>query len=201
MTDEQKKELYQSLVTAINDYDLSYDKYLDTLKSICGDGSKFNAYLEEINAGPSTFEARLTIETESGPEIHADVYANYFVSEDDGRIEFDKNLSDADLDGDELPDCTFETLSKYIADKAYKSLFRDKEEIIGDVLDNLDEGIDPNEVEEYLSRIFELVLTKCIAGAGTTANLRKILNQKVSDYDTFRELYDKREDYLKYHNY
>lgn len=200
MTNEQKNKLYQSLVEAIDEYDLSYDGYLNTLRSICGDGSKFDAYLEDINAGPSTFEARLTIETTEGPEIHADVYANYFVSEDDGRIELDKNLSNIDLDGDELPDCTFETLSKYVADKAYKSLSGDKEEIIGEVLDNLDEE-DPNEVEDYLSSIFDYTLTKRITEAGTSANLRKILNQKVSDYDTFRELYEKREDYLKYHNY
>lgn len=201
MTNKQKTGLYQSLVKAINDYDLSYDAYLDTLKSVSGDGSKFNTYLEDINVGHSVFDAKLTIETTEDHEIHAEVNGNYFVSEDDGSIDFDKNLSNVDLDGDELPNCTFETLSKYISDKAYKSLSRDKEEIIGEVLDNLDEEIDLKEAEDYLSSIFEYTLTKCITSAGSTNNLRKILKNKVSDYDTFRELYDKREDYLKYHNY
>ena len=201
MTSEQKNELYQSLLKAIEDYDLRYDAYLDIIKSICGDGSKIAASFDDLRVtGNWSFSGILTIDISSG-EISAKVYGDFFGDADNNYITLDKELENVNLNGDELPNCTFETLPKYISDKAYKSLSLDKEEIIGEILDDLDEEIDLKEAEDYLFSIFEYTLTKCITEARSNNNLKKIIESQVNEPEYLGYLLDERDYDNKYHSY
>lgn len=198
MTNEQKTELYQSLLKAIEDYDSRYDGFIAAIDSIYGKGKFSGATLDDLYVTGWDFHGTLTIES-TGAYIYAKVWGDYRGDYSGEHVELDGDLHEVNIDGDELPDCTFKTLPKILINKVYKSYLNDKEEFVAEVLDNLDEEkIDINEAEEYLNSIFEFVLSKRIAEPDPSKSDLKALVEKSlnDDPDLIRYMYEiKHEDY------